>query len=91
MSDALDRNFTVTELAPLDELIEVSPETTGAFVGRALRGPLNQPVHVESFGEFRRRFGDVWTRSSLGPAVRQFFEHGGRSLYVVRVAKLAGQ
>ena len=86
MSDALDRNFTVTEMAPLDELIEVSPETTAAFVGRALRGPLNQPVHVESFGDFRRRFGDVWTRSSLGPAVRQFFDHGGRSLYVVRVA-----
>lgn len=86
MSDALDRSFTVTEMAPLDELIEVSPETTAAFVGRALRGPLNQPVHVESFGDFQRRFGDVWTRSSLGPAVRQFFEHGGRSLYVVRIA-----
>jgi hypothetical protein len=86
LSDALDRSFTVTEMAPLDELIEVSPETTAAFVGRALRGPLNQPVRVESFGEFRRRFGDVWTRSSLGPAVRHFFDHGGRSLYVVRVA-----
>jgi hypothetical protein len=73
-------------MAHFDELIEVSPETTAAFVGRALRGPLNQPVHVEGFGDFRRRFGDVWTRSSLGPAVRQFFEHGGRSLYVVRVA-----
>lgn len=86
MSDALDRGFTVTEMAHLDELIEVSPETTPAFIGRALRGPLNQPVYIRSFGEFRRRFGDIWTRSSLGPAVRQFFEHGGRSVYVVRVA-----
>ena len=73
-------------MAPMDEPIEVSPETTVAFVGRALRGPLNQPVLVNSFGEYRRRFGDVWSRSSLGPAVRQFFEHGGRRLYVVRVA-----
>lgn len=89
MSDALGRGFTVTEMARLDELIEVSTETTPAFVGRALRGPLNQPVLVKSFGEFRRCFGDVWTRSSLGPAVRQFFEHGGRSLYVVRVANAA--
>jgi hypothetical protein len=86
LSDALDRGFTVTEMAPLDELIEVSPETTAAFIGRTLRGPLNQPVLVESFGGFRRRFGEPWTRSSLGPAVRQFFEHGGRRLYVVRVA-----
>jgi hypothetical protein len=66
--------------------IDVSPETTAAFVGRALRGPLNTPVLVTSFGEFRRRFGDVWTRSSLGPAVKQFFEHGGLRLYIVRVA-----
>ncbi len=86
MSDAVDRGITVTEMAPMDEPIEVSPETTVAFVGRALRGPLNQPILVHSFGEYRRRFGDVWTRSSLGPAVRQFFDHGGRRLYVVRVA-----
>ena len=86
MSDAVDRGITVTEMAPMDEPIQVSPETTVAFVGRALRGPLNQPVLVQSFGEYRRRFGDVWTRSSLGPAVRQFFEHGGQRLYVVRVA-----
>ena len=69
--------------------IDVSPETTAAFVGRALRGPLNTPVLVKSFGEFRRRFGDVWTRSSLGPAAKQFFEHGGLRLYIVRIANNA--
>jgi len=73
----------------MGEPIDVSPETTAAFVGRALRGPLNTPVLVTSFGEFRRRFGDVWTRSSLGPAVKQFFEHGGLRLYIVRVANHA--
>jgi hypothetical protein len=70
----------------MDQPIDASPETTAAFVGRALRGPLNTPVLVKSFGEFRRRFGDVWSRSSLGPAVRHFFEHGGIQLYIVRVA-----
>ncbi len=73
----------------MDQPIDVSPETTAAFVGRALRGPLNTPVLVKSFGEFRRRFGDVWTRSSLGPSVRQFFDHGGMQLYIVRVANNA--
>ena len=86
MSDAADRGITVTEIAAMDQPVDVSPEATAAFVGRALRGPLNTPVLVESFGDFRRRFGDVWSRSSLGPAVRQFFEHGGLRLYVVRVA-----
>ena len=73
----------------MDHPIDVSPETTAAIVGRALRGPLNTPVLVQSFGEFRRCFGDVWSRSSLGPAVSQFFEHGGLRLYVVRIANHA--
>ncbi len=89
MSDAVDRGFTVTEMAPMDEPIDVLRETTAAFVGRALRGPLNEPVLIHGFGEFRRRFGDVWSRSSLGPAARHFFEHGGRNLYIVRVANNA--
>ena len=89
MSDAVDHGITVTEIAAMDQPIDVSPETTAAFVGRALRGPLNTPVLVTNFGEFRRRFGDVWSRSSLGPAVRLFFEHGGKRLYIVRVANNA--
>lgn len=73
----------------MDQPIDACPETTAAFVGRALRGPLNTPVLVHNFGEFRRRFGDVWARSSLGPAAKQFFEHGGKQLYVIRVANRA--
>jgi phage tail sheath protein FI len=89
LSDAVDHGITVTEIAAMDQPIDVSPETTAAFVGRALRGPVNTPVLVKSFGDYRRRFGDIWSRSSLGPAVRQFFDHGGLQLYVVRVANNA--
>jgi len=86
LSEADDHGITVTEIAAMDQPIDVSPETTAAFVGRALRGPLNAPVLVQNFAEFRRRFGDIWNRSSLGPAVQQFFSHGGKRLYIVRVA-----
>jgi phage tail sheath protein FI len=89
LSDAVDRGITVTEIAAMGQPVDVCPESTAAFVGRALRGPLNTPVLVANFGEFRRRFGDVWGRSSLGPAAKQFFEHGGKRLYVVRVANNA--
>lgn len=89
MSDAIDQGITVTEMAAMDQPIDVLRETTAAFVGRALRGPLHEPVLVHSFGEFCRRFGDVWSRSSLGPAAQQFFAHGGKRLYVVRVANNA--
>ena len=77
------------ELADVDQPIDASLETTAAFVGRALRGPLDSAMLVRNFGEFRCRFGDCWQRSALGPAVRDFFEHGGRRLYVVRVANNA--
>ena len=89
MSDAPDRGITVTEIAPMGEPIDVSPETSVAFIGRTLRGPLNTPVAVGSFADFRKRFGDSWSRSSLGPAVEQFFEHGGKRLCIVRVANNA--
>ncbi|HLU05273.1 MAG TPA: hypothetical protein VKZ91_01855 [Woeseiaceae bacterium] len=78
--------ITVTEIAPMDGPVDVCPETIAAFVGRALRGPLNTPVLLRNFAEFRRRFGGIWPRSSLGIAVEQFFDHGGKQLYVVRVA-----
>ena len=89
MSDSFDQGITVTELAPMDLPIDVAKETTAAFVGRALRGPLNTPVLIESFAAFQRRFGGVWHHSTLGPAVQQFFEHGGRKLHIVRVANNA--
>ena len=89
MSDAVDRGITVTEISAVDQPIDVSPETTAAFIGRALRGPIDTPVLINHFGDFHRMFGACWQRSSLGPAVRQFFEHGGKKLYVVRVANNA--
>lgn len=73
----------------MDEAIDADRETTAVFIGRALRGPLNTPLKLRTYADFRRRFGGTWHSSSLGPAVEQFFEHGGRQLYVVRVANNA--
>jgi hypothetical protein len=73
----------------MDQPIDASAETTAAFVGRALRGPLDTPILIRNFAEFRRRFGGFWPGSSLGSAVEIFFEHGGKQVYVVRVANNA--
>jgi phage tail sheath protein FI len=56
-----------------------------AFVGRALRGPVNQPVRVQSFTEFERIFGGLWTSSGLSYAVQHFFLNGGGDALLVRV------
>lgn len=89
MSDSSDFGITVTEIAPMDQPIGALAETTAAFVGRALRGPLDTPILVHSFAEFGRRFGGIWPGSSLGSAVEQFFGHGGKHVYVIRVANNA--
>lgn len=89
LSDALDRGITVAEMTARGDPVAVRAHTVAAFVGRALRGPLNSPVLIKSFAQFQERFGGVWAHSTLGPAVQQYFEHGGARLYIVRVANNA--
>jgi len=56
-----------------------------AFVGRALRGPVDEPVRVQSFGEYERRFGGLSRASTMSYAVQQFFLNGGSDALIVRV------
>ncbi|MCU0758721.1 MAG: hypothetical protein MUF07_05935 [Steroidobacteraceae bacterium] len=66
--------------------IERAPTGVTAFVGRALKGPVNEPRIVESFADYQRLFGGLWQPSTLSYAIEQFFENGGRRAIVVRVA-----
>ena len=59
-----------------------------AFIGRAPRGPTNEAVTIASFGDFERTFGGLWTGSTLGYAVRDFFLNGGSQAIVVRLYNL---
>jgi hypothetical protein len=56
------------------------------FVGIAEKGPLNQPVRIESWKQFQTVFGDHIPQSYLAYAVYGFFENEGRVCYVVRIA-----
>ena len=56
-----------------------------AFIGRALRGPVNKAVIVNSFGDFEARFGSLWNDAALGFAVRDFFVNGGGQAVIVRL------
>jgi Bacteriophage tail sheath protein len=57
-----------------------------AFVGRAARGPVNTPTTITSFGDFERIFGGLWVLSRLGYAVRDFYQNGGTTAIIVRLA-----
>src|SRR5881227_125531 len=56
-----------------------------AFIGRALRGPVNQAITINSFGDFERIFGGLWVDSTLGYAVRDFYLNGGSQAVIVRL------
>ena len=56
-----------------------------AFIGRALRGPVNESVRVQSFAEYSRLYGGLWQPSPMSYAVSQFFQHGGSDALIVRV------
>ncbi len=56
-----------------------------AFLGRATRGPDDEPVTINNFGDFERIFGGLSVDSSLGYAVRDFFLNGGGQAIVVRL------
>ncbi len=62
-----------------------------AFVGRALRGPVDKPVRIQSFADFERTFGGLWVRSTMSYAVQQFFLNGGTDAIVVRVVRSAAK
>ncbi|HKQ05846.1 MAG TPA: phage tail sheath subtilisin-like domain-containing protein [Blastocatellia bacterium] len=66
--------------------IEGVSTSTAAFIGKAEMGTLNKAVLVTSFQEFQTRYGAFLNDSSLAHAVFQFFNNGGTSCYLVRIA-----
>ncbi len=57
-----------------------------AFLGVTQRGPLNEPVSVQSIQQFLRIFGEPVKDSYLYGSVFGFFLNGGTRCYIVRIA-----
>ncbi len=56
-----------------------------AFLGRARRGPVNEPVVINNFGDFERTFGGLATADPMSYAVRDFYLNGGSQALIVRL------
>ncbi|MFD9358930.1 phage tail sheath family protein [Streptomyces sp. NPDC060031] len=61
------------------------PTSVTAFVGAAVRGPTDRPVHITSFADYQRVFGGVVPPSPLGYAVYQYYANGGSEAEIVRL------
>ena len=56
-----------------------------AFIGCALRGPVNEPVTINNFADFERIFGGLGVDSTMSYAVRDFYLNGGTQALIVRI------
>jgi len=59
-----------------------------AFLGRAILGPTDEPVLINSFGDFERQFGGLRVKYPLSYAVRDFYLNGGSQAIIVRLYKV---
>ncbi|MFL6216668.1 MAG: phage tail sheath family protein [Blastocatellia bacterium] len=58
-----------------------------AFIGRALRGPTDEPVTINSFADFERTFGGLQANYPMSYAVKDFYLNGGSQAIIVRLQK----
>ena len=56
-----------------------------AFIGRAPLGLINEPVIINSFGDFERQFGGLVVDYPLSYTVRDFYLNGGSQAIIVRL------
>jgi phage tail sheath protein FI len=56
-----------------------------AFIGRTFKGPVNDPVRIQSYADFERSFGGLWVHSTMSYAVQHYFLNGGKDAIIVRV------
>ena len=56
-----------------------------AFIGRAKKGPVDEPVTIRSYTDFERQFGGLWIESTMSYAVQDFYQNGGSEAIIVRI------
>ena len=65
--------------------IEGVPTSITALIGRAERGPVDEPVLIRTLADYDRRFGGLWADSMMSHSIRHFYLNGGADALVVRV------
>ena len=93
MPEYLAPGVYVEEIPSGSQPIEGASTSTASMVGMTLRGPVNVPTLVTSFGNYTRVFG-TYLNDQLFPdgldtmpyAAEGFFTNGGSRLFVVRIA-----
>lgn len=75
----------INEEAPVARPILSAGAGVAAFLGFTTRGPVQTPVRLSSFDQFKTIFGSAHTGENLEYALQGFFDNGGSVAYVVRL------
>lgn len=86
MSTLLTPGVYRRPVAPVRAAGRLSRGDVPVFLGYARRGPVGLPVRIESLTAFQQLFGAALEVGHLHSSVKGFFETGGHTAYVVRVA-----
>jgi phage tail sheath protein FI len=70
--------------------LELGKTGVPVFLGITRRGPLDRPVRVTSEARFVEIFGDPLPESFLLATLRGFFDNGGTSCFILRIARTQG-
>jgi uncharacterized protein len=83
----------IEEIPSGAKTIEGVGTSTAAFIGYTTKGPLDTPLLLLNFDDYRRRYGGIRDLGAgdlgdaLGFSVAAFFQNGGTKAYVVRLAR----
>ncbi len=85
MAEYLSPDVSVEEGSSNQQTIERVSSSVAAFMGIAERGPVNTPVLITSFAQYKRIFGGYLSNRHLTYAVEGFFKKVKGRCYVTRV------
>ena len=70
--------------------LELGRTGVPVMIGITRRGPLDRPIRITSESRFFEVFGEPVSGTYLASAIRGFFDNGGESCFVLRVARVDG-
>ena len=79
--------FYVEEISSGVRTITGVATSITAFLGKAVRGPVDTAITITSFADFERSFGGLSLDSTMSYSVRDFFANGGAQAVIVRLYK----
>ena len=87
MPSYLHPGVYVEEIPSGSRPIEGVATSVAAFVGKANRGAIGEPVLIGSFSDYVAEFGDISdANDAMGLAVQAYYLNGGGSAFVCRLA-----